>query len=116
MIERDRACRLVDRGDGAMALGLDRGVRVRRHRHVAHVAAHGRGGRRLVGLSRNGGLRLLAARGSQGGEAEGNGQSCMVHRLLRSEEHPSELQSLMRNSYAVFCLSKKKQTTSLPQS
>src|SRR3546814_10373948 len=28
----------------------------------------------------------------------------------RSEEHTSELQSLMRNSYAVFCL-KKKQTT-----
>src|SRR3546814_10800525 len=28
-------------------------------------------------------------------------------RLLRSEEHTSELQSLMRNSYAVFCLKKK---------
>src|SRR3546814_7634981 len=27
--------------------------------------------------------------------------------LLRSEEHPSELQSLMRISYAVFCLKKK---------
>src|SRR3546814_6585173 len=27
---------------------------------------------------------------------------------LRSEEHTSELQSLMRNSYAVFCLKKKK--------
>src|SRR3546814_5507881 len=26
----------------------------------------------------------------------------------RSEEHTSELQSLMRNSYAVFCLKKKK--------
>src|SRR3546814_6223775 len=30
---------------------------------------------------------------------------------LRSEEHTSELQSLMRTSYAVFCLKKKKQTT-----
>src|SRR3546814_5717626 len=29
---------------------------------------------------------------------------------LRSEEHTSELQSLMRISYAVFCLKKKKQT------
>src|SRR3546814_9700701 len=29
-------------------------------------------------------------------------------RLNRSEEHTSELQSLMRNSYAVFCLKKKK--------
>src|SRR3546814_9084576 len=32
-----------------------------------------------------------------------------VHSLkCRSEEHPSELQSLMRISYAVFCLKKKK--------
>src|SRR3546814_9694492 len=29
---------------------------------------------------------------------------------LRSEEHTSEIQSLMRNSYAVFCLTKKKHT------
>src|SRR3546814_7814027 len=29
----------------------------------------------------------------------------------RSEEHTSDLQSLMRISYAVFCLKKKKQTT-----
>src|SRR3546814_281355 len=29
----------------------------------------------------------------------------------RSEEHPSELQSLMRISYAVFCLEKKKKIT-----
>src|SRR3546814_10541854 len=28
--------------------------------------------------------------------------------MSRSEEHTSELQSLMRNSYAVFCLKKKK--------
>src|SRR3546814_10835337 len=31
--------------------------------------------------------------------------------LLRSEEHTSELQSLMRISYAVFCLKKTKQRT-----
>src|SRR3546814_8407789 len=31
-----------------------------------------------------------------------------VHTRLRSEEHTSELQSLMRISYAVFCLKKKK--------
>src|SRR3546814_2881469 len=31
---------------------------------------------------------------------------------LRSEEHTSELQSLMRISYAVFCLKKKNNTTS----
>src|SRR3546814_9031022 len=31
-----------------------------------------------------------------------------LHRGWRSEEHTSELQSLMRISYAVFCLKKKK--------
>src|SRR3546814_16232075 len=31
-----------------------------------------------------------------------------VHGVIRSEEHTSELQSLMRISYAVFCLKKKK--------
>src|SRR3546814_3954095 len=30
--------------------------------------------------------------------------------IMRSEEHTSELQSLMRISYAVFCLKKKKNT------
>src|SRR3546814_2020058 len=37
-------------------------------------------------------------------------QSHCEHHLARSEEHTSELQSLMRISYAVFCLKKKKQT------
>src|SRR3546814_2290232 len=32
--------------------------------------------------------------------------------MARSEEHTSELQSLMRISYAVFCLKKKKNSTS----
>src|SRR3546814_2818565 len=31
--------------------------------------------------------------------------------FIRSEEHTSELQSLMRTSYAVFCLKKKKHYT-----
>src|SRR3546814_2217077 len=43
------------------------------------------------------GLWNLALRNDRGGRA---------HR--RSEEHTSALQSLMRNSYAVFCLKKKK--------
>src|SRR3546814_10215252 len=34
---------------------------------------------------------------------------CQGEQVARSEEHTSELQSLMRTSYAVFCL-KKKQT------
>src|SRR3546814_6233011 len=35
----------------------------------------------------------------------------IAHERRRSEEHTSELQSLMRISYAVFCLKKKKTTT-----
>src|SRR3546814_6800407 len=48
-------------------------------------------------------------------------QSCRSHRITflssfevvftRSEEHTSELQSLMRISYAVFCLKKKNKNT-----
>src|SRR3546814_7044950 len=34
--------------------------------------------------------------------------------IVRSEEHTSELQSLMRISYAVFCLKKTTECTSLP--
>src|SRR3546814_9616469 len=34
------------------------------------------------------------------------GRRALAHRI-RSEEHTSELQSLMRISYAVFCLTKK---------
>src|SRR3546814_10237626 len=33
--------------------------------------------------------------------------------VWRSEEHTSELQSLMRSSYAVFCLKKKKLTKNI---
>src|SRR3546814_1277442 len=38
-----------------------------------------------------------------------------LERAARSEEHTSELQSLMRISYAVFCLKKKKQTSRAKQ-
>src|SRR3546814_5206424 len=38
----------------------------------------------------------------------GGSQAAAAGRTTRSEEHTSELQSLMRISYAVFCLKKKK--------
>src|SRR3546814_9514419 len=44
--------------------------------------------------------------------AEGTRLDSWMYRIMRnirSEEHTSELQSLMRISYAVFCLKKKKQ-------
>src|SRR3546814_4424039 len=37
----------------------------------------------------------------------------LVNSETRSEEHTSELQSLMRISYAVFCLKKKKTRTTI---
>src|SRR3546814_8993055 len=44
--------------------------------------------------------------------ASSRGWTCAYARPpLRSEEHTSELQSLMRISYAVFCLKKKKKKT-----
>src|SRR3546814_16519041 len=42
-----------------------------------------------------------------------NGVVCQAIRSSRSEEHTSELQSLMRISYAVFCLKKKSNRTTL---
>src|SRR3546814_7520693 len=45
-----------------------------------------------------------------GGDAAADDQQDTLHRwtpVIRSEEHTSELQSLMRISYAVFCLKKK---------
>src|SRR3546814_9663529 len=54
-------------------------------------------------------LRLAPRRGTGATGVEGGPQ--LLHHLrsveLSSEEHTSELQSLMRISYAVFCLKKK---------
>src|SRR3546814_8421773 len=50
------------------------------------------------------------------GEARGEpvrGMEAVAAVVMRSEEHTSELQSLMRISYAVFCLKKKKKSTQL---
>src|SRR3546814_5242850 len=88
-------------------------VRVAAVSHVSFfpclLRLHGAGGgdRNLVL-----GARSFSRRGRQGGRVDlrellagllGPGLE-----LLRSEEHTSELQSLMRISYAVFCLKKKK--------
>src|SRR3546814_7887553 len=62
-------------------------------------------------------LTALLIAGGVGGAALGIllGRKLAAHKMLferafaRSEEHTSELQSLMRISYAVFCLKKKKQ-------
>src|SRR3546814_4250842 len=69
------------------------------------VRRHGAGAGRAGRQERSGDRRRRSdpGVGVQGGTA------------LRSEEHTSELQSLMRISYAVFCLKKKKiQTANYP--
>src|SRR3546814_4552063 len=56
------------------------------------------------------GISLCAARGvGRRGAAQRAPARRQLHSQPRSEEHTSELQSLMRISYAVFCLKKKKQ-------
>src|SRR3546814_5786838 len=72
----------------AIAGAPDRDVEI--HLVVDHI------GLRLAQVPRHAGRAQHRA-----GKAPGN-------RVLRSEEHTSELQSLMRISYAVFCLKKKK--------
>src|SRR3546814_3236471 len=53
-----------------------------------------------------------ALAGLQGsGDRTDHGIECATGVCLRSEEHTSELQSLMRISYAVFCLKKKTSRT-----
>src|SRR3546814_5957672 len=54
----------------------------------------------------------LAAEAAPTGALAGNAQPCAARQsgAERSEEHTSELQSLMRISYAVFCLKKKNNT------
>src|SRR3546814_1986828 len=54
------------------------------------------------------GLVLVEAIGKAVGVDPGKPGIGEFGRALRSEEHTSELQSLMRLSYAVFCLKKKK--------
>src|SRR3546814_10117966 len=74
---------------------------------IAHVndRPHRRAGK-PVGGDQNPVERLGADAGGRSERAD------TLDRLVgRSEEHTSELQSLMRISYAVFCLKKTKKTT-----
>src|SRR3546814_14722795 len=49
--------------------------------------------------------------GRQADSFDDGDESDVAEIAHRSEEHTSELQSLMRSSYAVFCLKKKKEST-----
>src|SRR3546814_7605728 len=68
-----------------------------------------RHGRTEVHLLRGGHYPHHCTAASSGSSTAGR------ERIMRSEEHTSELQSLMRISYAVFCLKKKKIKTTKPE-
>src|SRR3546814_4406800 len=61
-------------------------------------------------LSRHFGNRVDIRRGVFSGTVANNVRFIETPNSQRSEEHTSELQSLMRISYAVFCLNKQTQT------
>src|SRR3546814_2367563 len=80
---------------------VDVGVELH-HRHAqAARLEDGRQGSRGNALA-EGGHHAAGDENERGDGARGS------HGIGRSEEHTSELQSLMRISYAVFCLKKKK--------
>src|SRR3546814_18415203 len=74
------------------------------HRGVGHLDARVAGGDVEV-VARRPGRADRVPHAVLVGQARGAVRQ--AHRRVRSEEHTSELQSLMRISYAVFCLKKK---------
>src|SRR3546814_1606886 len=81
-----------------------------RHRHGD---VRGRGGIRAGGADHDLGDGLLACDADHR-HARERGEGLRVSDQQRSEEHTSELQSIMRNSYAVFCMKKKNLTSHSP--
>src|SRR3546814_1647055 len=75
----------------------------RRPRGRTNRKQHGGGGGGGGGQSRT---HTFDSSGPEG-RVRGNARQVYEKYLSRSEEHTSELQSLMRISYAVFCLKKK---------
>src|SRR3546814_3998382 len=85
-----------------------------RSRQPPYRAFRGRGGADGRNRAFGNGLRRSGSRSLGAiGVAALRADPCLplVH---RSEEHTSELQSLMRISYAVFCLKKKKKQPTIP--
>src|SRR3546814_7186030 len=101
----------VERVEVKESEGRNRRARGRVNLEHAVVGSVGIGDRQAVGAER---ARAREARGNAGARTAGAAAVAVDlfdregTRALRSEEHTSELQSLMRISYAVFCLNKKK--------
>src|SRR3546814_9400212 len=71
-----------------------------------HYGASATGGRRHHHEAERAGRRRITDSLARAARAEGRWRLSVMRR--RSEEHKSQLQSLMRTSYAVFCLKHKK--------
>src|SRR3546814_1087135 len=92
---------------------VEPGVQARGFGLLVAGGGGGSGGGSGVGV---GGRLLAGDQGERQSERQGDGEGIAGERGAhdwtlpdsRSEEHTSELQSLMRISYAVFCLKKKK--------
>src|SRR3546814_3368833 len=89
-----------------------RGVQRRRAPHAPRRRGPGAPAVLLRGGRRDGLREVRRGPGRRGRDGGGDGRPLGCdqrrHQPGRSEEHTSELQSLMRISYAVFCLKKKK--------
>src|SRR3546814_3426277 len=91
----------------------DRGADARLRRQLGQHAGDGLWNRAPRTLREPDPARHLSGR-ARGSALSLSGQCRDVGgRSLRSEEHTSELQSLMRISYAVFCLKKKTKTATI---
>src|SRR3546814_8096075 len=89
---------------GHARFGMGSARRAYRSGFVESAAETLRGPQHLAGIRAAGGRAAPGRRNPQ----PGNQRRLRRRRgTLRSEEHTSELQSLMRISYAVFCLKKK---------
>src|SRR3546814_3428536 len=89
--------------------GRDAGIRTKLadgRRPLWRIVARGSAAREAARARLSARRQRYRDRGDRGGLARRS--LCGADRADRSEEHTSELQSLMRISYAVFCLKKKK--------
>src|SRR3546814_8939876 len=108
---------LVKFGDGEWVWLLDGGDAQDAAQSAADPAYDSVGGRIRqpfleVAIGNAGAVAIESAEGeSRLGTFSEEGRERFGRRGKRSEEHTSELQSLMRISYAVFCLKKKKKNT-----
>src|SRR3546814_8921616 len=111
----DRACGAPVANKGSRAIrnvfSIENIIDVQAKPPPPPVVMHGRIDERAAGHLKRVVARALGAAHVAHARSETEiTQGAAMKRIIGSEEHTSELQSLMRISYAVFCLTKKKTT------